>query len=211
MPPLAATSSPCRRRARGGVLAALIALPALLALAGPASAEGATKKDPGDDVYVSTDGGGFRAYGRRTPNSDIRSTRVVHSSSRISMTMRYESLAKRSTDQITSYLKVRDQDDVIYYLYLVAEGATGSKTAYVADEDFTTLSCHGVHRSLSWGKTARVTISAPRSCLGSPSYIGWRSYSYLTRTTESHSYSFYDSGIRRGLDAGGYEPTLAPG
>lgn len=155
---------------RGTIVALTCAF--VVAVAGPASADSATIKDPKGDVYLSKDSApsGYVPAGS-VVNSDLLRTRVKHGATAVRLTIRYQNLVKNRSKFISYDAELRVPGGGVYHGLVVVDPSLSSGYVNVTDADYDVDEDCISGRVQVRPDEARVLVRIPRACLGDPTWV----------------------------------------
>lgn len=150
-------------------VAALLGCLVLTVAAGPAHAVQVSNPDPaGDPVFE----------GEGTPpdslvNADVRRSRISHTRTAVTATVRFSDLTRTGAREL--WLDLRTDEGVQRRMRLAAyQGQYRGFAVLLKDDD--ELSCRVSHTIDYTADT--ISVSVPRSCLSSPTWVKVATYSY---------------------------------
>ena len=195
------------RKSISAAAVAAVAAAAVIAPAGAASAKAVAIDDAVSDVWKLTfEKGGGTSYDAvdSVVNADADKSVVSHTDKRISLKVTYKSLKKNQTYPFIETL-LKDDTGNEWYLYAyVYQGENGWLTDGFAGENHVISrgeapACEGIKSDLDLADDF-ITVSAPRSCFGDPTWVKAHVSAYASKYTDTTSVNYYDNGHVQGHD-----------
>ncbi len=162
--------------------------------------------DTSSDVWTPTES----AY-----NTDVVSTVIKHNADRVTVKMTYNDLQKQPDVSISAVVNMRFDRGPRRFAFVDASPGSWRGSSQVFKDNAKTgpapVSCAGLSHTVDYAANT-VTMSIPRTCLGSPR---WIEANVLSRSTgglnQDVQRNLFDNGQRAGHGDGGWSARLRRG
>jgi hypothetical protein len=207
-----------RTKLKAAIFATTVAA-AVIAPAAAASAASTTVKDGAGDVWentydAATDGDVWTPT-ESAYNTDVVSTVIKHNLNRVSIKMTYNDLQKQPDVSISALVNMRFDQGARRFAFVDASPGSWGGSSQVFKNNAKTgpapVACGGLTHAVDYVANT-VTMSIPRTCLGSPRWIEANVLSRSTGDLDADvQRNLFDNGQSAGHGAGGWSARLRRG